>query len=70
MPVNRTATPRTGVFDLVTFATTTWFLPFALTMLGVTLRTRQRFGRRLRLRRRLVGVGFGVGGVPAASPAR
>src|SRR6188472_610120 len=60
-PVKRTATPFTGVFDFVTLATTSWLLPFALTMPGVTLSTRQTFTTGFGFSCGLVGFGLGVG---------
>ena len=52
VPVNRTATPCTGVRERVTLASTTCALPLAFTIPGVTLSTRQMFR---------IGFGFGFG---------
>ena len=68
VPLKRTATPSTGFRECVTFATTSWRLPFALTIPGVTSRTRQMFtcGRGFGFETGL-GVGAGAaGGVAGA----
>src|SRR5262245_46394514 len=63
---NLTATPRTGLFERVTLATTSCDEPLALTIFGVTFSTRQMstgFGLGLGVG---LGFGLGVGGVTGA----
>src|SRR6478736_4395869 len=62
LPVKRTATPLTGFRDCVTLAITSWRLPVAFTIPGVTLRTRHMGACAAGLGLGFAtGFGFGVG---------